>query len=470
MGVDEAIEHIAERGQGRWTTLCVCVLSINATVQALETNLLPYLGNCATIDFHASAFATSTLFSAVFVGLIGGAFIFAPMADVLGRRAVLVWTTWALFVCAMLSAFAPNFATLVVLRVLVGVMEGAWTVSLDLLAEFVPVNRRGFLLNVSNLGWGLGSVWVSALAWLVIPALGWRVFVAAAALPMAVSAAMMLYLEESPRWLAGEGRTQEAYEVLQRVAAFEGMDVPCDALRDHGGDDETSRLAAGCAEPSGPPADKSGVSRMLEQGKSMILEYQMICSGERRGMMLLVGTIWAAWGFAYSGIVLYEGSILGAAEDSERCSFKYPLTTMLSTSELWGAVVIIPFIDLTGWGLLAGRRGTQAVPYAGCALSTLMIGLPVPGRAAWAFLARGLIAAGVASTVIQVSELFDTKVRATANGLACIVGNIAGVAASYWVLAPLPEFTIILGFAMAALLPAILMVWVPETAKQPLAA
>lgn len=459
LDVDEALERIAERGQGRWTVFCVIVLSVNSTVQALETNLLPYLGNCAAADFKIPAVGVSALFSSVFIGLIVGAFIFAPLADVVGRRTVLVWTTWFLFIFSMLSAIAPTFETLMVLRALVGVMEGAWTVSIDLLAEFVPANRRGNLLNLGNLGWGIGSAYVALLAWGVIPVFGWRAYVAVATLPMAFSAVTMMYLEESPRWLVREGQTSEAYQVVKRIAAFEGVEVPCAALQEQGGDSEHAPLASSC--------DSAGQSwsRVLANARQMINEYSMVLQGTRRGMTLLVCAVWACWGFTYSGIVFFDGSVLGSTDSIEVCSFNYPLTTMLSVADIVGAAALIPFIDATGGSVLNGRRGTQMVPYLGCAISTLFIGLGVRPLPAWAFISRGLICAGSSASVVQVAELFDTKVRATANGVVSIVNNLAGILASYWVLAPLSQLTIVSGIAAVNLLAAILVFWLPETAQ-----
>jgi putative MFS transporter len=63
-------------------------------------------------------------------------------------------------------------------------------------------------------GFGLAGL----AGWLLIPAYGWRVMFAIGAVPLAVLP-FTLTLPESPRWLAGRGRLDQAAQALERLGA-----------------------------------------------------------------------------------------------------------------------------------------------------------------------------------------------------------------------------------------------------------
>ena len=124
-----------------------------------------------------------------------------PATRRFGARAVIAAgvTVWSL--ATLGSAFAPNYAFLLVMRALVGMGEGAFGPSANaLLCADAPPEHRGRALGIYNVGMALGAAGGSVLALLtsgvLAPVLSWRgalfiagvpgVFLALSALKMRV--------------------------------------------------------------------------------------------------------------------------------------------------------------------------------------------------------------------------------------------------------------------------------------------
>jgi MFS family permease len=85
----------------------------------------------------------SLISTVVFVGMLVGAIGAGRVSDVLGRRQGYLATTTLCGVCGVLTAFAPDIYSLLVLRGLVGIGIGGAAAGLSLYAEFLPRNMRG---------------------------------------------------------------------------------------------------------------------------------------------------------------------------------------------------------------------------------------------------------------------------------------------------------------------------------------
>ncbi len=104
-----------------------------------------------------------------------GGFVFGLMADRYGRRLPLMINIGFFAVAEIVTGLAPNYATLMIVRALFGVvMGGNWGVGTSLAMEGVPVGKRGMLSGLLQEGYAAGYV-LAALAFLFLfGRVGWR--------------------------------------------------------------------------------------------------------------------------------------------------------------------------------------------------------------------------------------------------------------------------------------------------------
>lgn len=139
------------------------------------------------------------------LGLIGGSYTAAAMVsglvgslflDRFGRRNALLVAVLGLSVATALGGFAQGFATLLVARVLAGAFGGpATAVSLSIVADTVPADRRGKAMGVVMGAFSMASVFGVPLGLELARRGGWRLpFFAVAGLglvALAVGAALL---------------------------------------------------------------------------------------------------------------------------------------------------------------------------------------------------------------------------------------------------------------------------------------
>jgi MFS transporter, SHS family, lactate transporter len=133
-----------------------------------------------------------------------GALVFGWLAEKYGRRPILMINVVSYSLVQLATAFAPNLATLLVLRAVFGfAMGGEWGVGAALALETLPAKGRGFFSGLLQEGYVIGYLLASFMFWAAFDTLGWRgMFIASSA-----SAVLVMYIrygvEESPAWLAG---------------------------------------------------------------------------------------------------------------------------------------------------------------------------------------------------------------------------------------------------------------------------
>ncbi|CAI5500739.1 unnamed protein product [Closterium sp. Naga37s-1] len=272
--VDDALSAV---GFGAFHWLLLGYAGLAWAAEAMELLLLSFIAAPAAAHWGVGGDGEAALSSVVFTGMLVGAFAWGLLADSRGRRfaftatalltflAVLLcfpklsacptspqtrfaFTATALltFLAALLSALAPSFPLLLAARALVGVGLGGAPVIFSLFLEFTPPASRGFWSLALSLFWTVGSVAEAALAWAVLPVLGWRWLIVLSSLPLLLPLLLFPLLPESPRFLLVKSRPSDALAVLQHVARLNRRALPAGqvSLVAGGGGSQVLALAA----------------------------------------------------------------------------------------------------------------------------------------------------------------------------------------------------------------------------------
>jgi SP family galactose:H+ symporter-like MFS transporter len=169
--------------------------------------------------FHLTPTTSEIAVSVVLIGAILGAAAGGRMADRLGRKKSLI-ILGIIFACgAILTALSPNLGFFIAFRIIVGFGIGAASMITPMyIAELAPPSIRGALVTFNQLAITVGiavAYWVD-LAF-ANAGMGWRPMFAVAFIPGSILAIGMLFLSETPRWLASKNRWGDASAALEHT-------------------------------------------------------------------------------------------------------------------------------------------------------------------------------------------------------------------------------------------------------------
>ncbi len=156
------------------------------------------------------------------IGTIVGAFSAGKPADRFGRRRVLFVLAVFYFISALGSALAQTWIPFLLYRFLGGLaVGGASVVAPMYIAEIAPAHLRGRLVAVNqlNIVSGILLAFFSnyVVSQLIEGAVAWRWMFGVEAFPSALFFVLLFFIPFSPRWLAKQGRTDEARAVLTQL-------------------------------------------------------------------------------------------------------------------------------------------------------------------------------------------------------------------------------------------------------------
>jgi MFS family permease len=153
------------------------------------------------VDLHLSKQTAGTLGSITLIAAAIGGLAFGVIADRFGRTRALMASVliYALFTAA--CGLAQNLAQLAVFRILLGFgMGGEWASGASLVAETWPDEHRGKALALMQSSWAIGYALAALVVALVMPHFGWRAVFFVGILPAFFTLWIRRDVEEPAAW------------------------------------------------------------------------------------------------------------------------------------------------------------------------------------------------------------------------------------------------------------------------------
>src|ERR1700686_116441 len=169
-------------------------------------------------DFTLSTFALEVIVSGVLAGAAVGAMLGGRLADLFGRRRLLIVTAIIFGVGAIACVAATSPVILIVGRIIVGLGIGLASGTVPVyISEVSPAETRGWQVSLFQLAITVGILLAYVVDYAFASIDSWRWMFGFALIPAAIFGAGMLFLPESPRWLLRSGQRESARETLARV-------------------------------------------------------------------------------------------------------------------------------------------------------------------------------------------------------------------------------------------------------------
>lgn len=169
-------------------------------------------------EFGMSAAEEGRVTAMLLVGAAIGALLGGRVADWWGRRMTLLVNGVIFFAGSIWCALAGSVAELATARTFLGVAVGAVSIVVPMyIAEKVPATVRGRMVSLNTLMIVVGQLLAYLVNSLLAPTGNWHLMLGMAAIPGAMLTAGMIFLSDTPVWLARKGRTDQAREVAARA-------------------------------------------------------------------------------------------------------------------------------------------------------------------------------------------------------------------------------------------------------------
>jgi sugar porter (SP) family MFS transporter len=177
-------------------------------------------------EFTLSTFALEVIVSGVLAGAAVGALVGGRLADLFGRRKLLIATAIIFAAGAILCAAATSATILAVGRVIVGFGIGLSSSGVPVyISEVAPADARGWQVSLFQLAITVGILLAYLVDYAFARIQGWRWMFGLALIPAAIFGSGMLFLPESPRWLLRRGNRVAARTMLARIRGTEDIDT-----------------------------------------------------------------------------------------------------------------------------------------------------------------------------------------------------------------------------------------------------
>jgi MFS transporter, putative metabolite:H+ symporter len=384
---------------GRIHRKVVVAVGLGLFFEMYEIFLSATISTTLKTQYHLDGMTLKLLLAASFLGMFLGAAALGRLADRVGRRRAFLFNLAWFSLWTLVGAFAPNPWFLVATRFLAGIGVGAeYPVADAYLSDVLPKSHRGRL-----------AAWAYTCSFTAVPVLGflslalsgrslagisgWRLLLVVGAVGAFAVLLLRRGLPESPRWLAGVGRTADAEAAMRKFQDGAGP-TPL-------GDAGTSDTADAAPHPTTVTESRAGIPTNPARRLS-VSPYR-----ERLGMLAVFHTFQA---FGYYGFGTLAALVLVSRGYDVAASLLF--TSLSYLGYPIGSLVAVPLLK---W---FERKYLIMATVAAMAVFGLLFAVIHNAALIVVFGFLTTAASNAFSNVYHVyqAEIFPTDVRATAVG------------------------------------------------------
>lgn len=378
----------------QWMVVALCVL-LNC-LDGFDVMAMAFTASSLTEEFALSGSELGVLLSAGLVGMAVGSLALAPVADVIGRRPLILISVGLATLGMLLSAVAPSAVLLGLARVVTGLGVGGILASTNVIAsEYASARWRGLAIGLYTAGYGIGATLGGVAARGMLADLGWRsVFVAGGVATGIALILLVVLLPESVDFLV-QRRPRQAVERINRILGRLGQPaITSDVLE---------------AAPRPTTRHRSGNPGVL-------------LSADLRRSTLLIWVAFLATMFGFYFVNSWTPQLLVTSGLSEADAVTAGM--MLALGGTAGSVL---------YGLVASRLDSRLVLIGFTVLSALTMVVFITSTALLTValiigvLVGALINGCIAGLYTITPAVYGTEIRSTGMGWAIGIGRIGAI-------------------------------------------
>ncbi|XP_047987323.1 putative transporter SVOPL [Leguminivora glycinivorella] len=215
-----------------WYNIKYCLVLALFLISALiETMGYAYLLPAAKCDLKMSDAQRGIIASLPYIAVVVTSFPWGYLVDTRGRKTMIIYSSVLCGTFGILSAFMPELISFTTCKFLASIcMACPAAAPYTFIGEILPQKHRDLALSITNAMQTLGSALVPLLAWGIIPLpfraefgvyafRSWRLLVIVYSSFFIISACLMSFGPESPKYLVSQGKYDEALAVIETMYA-----------------------------------------------------------------------------------------------------------------------------------------------------------------------------------------------------------------------------------------------------------
>lgn len=370
------------------------------------------------------------------LGVFTGAVVLGGLADKIGRKKVFCWSAVGQLVCGVLVAFIPEYYTFLIVRFIYGIFgsAGSYIPGFVLTMELVGASKRTVCGVAFQAVFAFGVMLVAAWGAIIPDRMWLQVCYGAHSLLLIGHFWLM---DESPRWLWTQGRTEEAIKIVAKGVTMNKRGIELDK--------EYYRIKG-----------KSVTMRATAKVASVGIGH-LFRTPNLRMKTLNVCFCWFANSLVYYGLSLSTGKLYGNP---------FLILFLMGLVEFPSYIFIVIVLDK--WGR---RSITSSLMILGglCCIGATYIQQGSTTATSVVMCGKLFIAGSFAVIYNYSAELFPTVVRNSAMGLGSMSARLSGALTPLIALLDSFDPTIpAITFGLVALLSGTWVMLLPETMNQPM--
>ncbi|MDH4314791.1 MAG: MFS transporter [Gammaproteobacteria bacterium] len=198
--------------------LVICLCMFLNMLDGFDITAMAIVGHAVSGELSLPPDLLGWIFSCALAGMMAGAMFLAPLADVIGRRSLIIISIALVAASILLTALATSFFEFLSLRFVSGLGAGAMLATqAALAAEYSPERVRSLSVAIVVAGYPAGALLTSVVAAWVMPEYGWRgMFWFGGGVTLTMGFVAWLLIPESLKFLI-ERRPPGALERVNRI-------------------------------------------------------------------------------------------------------------------------------------------------------------------------------------------------------------------------------------------------------------
>ncbi|XP_077255282.1 uncharacterized protein LOC143893605 [Temnothorax americanus] len=218
-------------GTGKFQYLLILAIIPASWASSIDTANMSMILASAECDLGLSLVDKGLLNAITYVGMVTSGFIWGFLADVSGRKKIILYGYMADGICNILLGFSQNFGMLLFFKLLSGlIVSGPYASLMAYCSEFYGANGRTKIPILVGFSVSFGCIMNAGLAWLVVPQSwsitlwdsafvynSWRLYLSLCGVPTLIGVIGLSFFPESPKFLMTQNRNEDALEVFKGI-------------------------------------------------------------------------------------------------------------------------------------------------------------------------------------------------------------------------------------------------------------